>query len=326
MLAIQMERTGGPEVLNAVERPEPVPGPGEVRVRAQAIGVGKPDVLMRTGVYRWMPALPAIPGAEMSGVIEALGPGVSGLRTGQPVLVYSLRGGCYAQCVAAPVEAVTALPEGIAPNDAVSIPNYQVALALLTEAARGIEPATVYVNGAAGGVGSAIIQLCRLRGVQVIAGASSEEKCRFALAQGASAAVNYGSGPVADQVLALTGGRGVDLSLDHLIGPQFTDTLRMLAPLGMIVSFNMLGGWPQEDLFKAMRAQLNRSPAVRCFTMHSYDTQPERRQQLMAKTLALFVEGRVKPPVFRKLPLAEARSAHQWLDQRAVLGKLILEP
>jgi len=324
--AIRVSVTGGPEVLEYVEAPKPVPREGEVLVRAHAIGVGKPDVLFRTGVYRWMPPLPAIPGAEMTGRVEALGAGVDGLRVGQPVLVYHLEGGCYAEYIAAPADAVTPLPDGIDLDDAVSIPNYQVAWALLNEAARGVERRSVYINGAAGGVGSAVIQLCRHDGVAVIAGASTERKCAFASGQGANHTVDYGREAVVDRVLALTGGRGVDVVLDHIVGKDFTDNLRMVAPMGLIVSFNMLGGFPEKDLFREMRAQLNRSPGVRCFTMHSYDHDPEGRRRILDRTLALFASGAIRPPIHARLPLSEARQAHEALDRREVLGKLVLKP
>jgi NADPH2:quinone reductase len=325
--AIQLYKTGGPEVLEYVELPAPVPAAGEVLVRAHAIGVGWPDVLLRTGVYRWMPPLPAIPGAELSGRVEAVGPGVEGLRIGQPVLVYDIqRMRCYAELAAVPARAVTALPEGIDLDDAVSIPNYEVAWALLYEAARGVRVRRVYINGAAGGVGSALVQLCVLTGWQVIGGASSAEKCAFARSQGASHTVDYSREAVVDSVRALTGGAGVDLVLDHIIGPRFTDNLRMLAPMGMIVSFNALGGLPQEDLFRAMRQSLPVSPAVRCFTMHSFDGDAEARHRIATAVIELFARGAVRPALHRKLPLAEAREAHAMLGRREVLGKLVLNP
>ncbi len=326
MKAIRIDAPGGPEVLQTVDCPIPQPAAGEVLVKAASIGVGKPDVLFRTGAYRWLPPLPAIPGAEMMGHVAALGPGLEGLSVGQPVLVYSLKGGCYAEYNAVPASAVTALPAGIDPDLAVTIPNYQVAHALLTEAARGARTRWIYINGAAGGIGSAVIDLCRLRGLAVIAGASSAAKCAFALSQGATHAIDYSQESVVDRVLALTGGQGVDLSLDHLIGPTFTDTLGMLAPFGLVVSFNMLAGWPEQDLFRAMRAHLPRSPAVRCFTMHSYDADPATRQRLMQETIDLFARGSVQPAIFRRMGLGEARAAHELLDARAVLGKLVLKP
>src|SRR5690242_9568981 len=325
MKAIQISKTGGPEVLALVELPQPEPGPGEVVIRAHAIGVGKPDVLLRTGVYRWMPPLPAIPGAEMTGHVEALGAGVEGLPVGAPVLVYHLGGGCYAQYAKVPASAVTRLPPGIDLDDAVSIPNYQVACALLTEAARGIATKTVYVNGAAGGIGSAVIQLCRLQGITVIAGASSAAKCAFAASQGATHTIDYGRENAAARLLDLTQGHGVDLILDHIVGKDFTDNLKALAPFGLIVSFNALGGLPEKDLFREMRAHLPKSPGVRCFTMHSFDHDPEARRRIAERVIEHFAAGSVRPPVDRRLALAEARQAHERLDARAVLGKLILK-
>ena len=326
MRAVEVVRAGGPEVLETVERPTPTPGEGEVLVRAHAIGVGKPDVLFRTGVYRWMPPLPAVPGSEMSGHVAALGAGVHGLAVGQRVLVYHFRGGCYAEYAAVPAASVTPLPDAIDLDDAVSMPNYQVAWALLNEAARGIAPRTVYVNGAAGGIGCAVIQLCRRAGIAVIAGASSAAKCAFAHAQGATHTIDYGSESVVERVLAITEGHGAELILDHIVGPNFTDNLRMLAPLGLIVSFNALGGFPEKDLFRELRAHLPRSPAVRCFTMHSYDHMPEAKQRMMAEIIRLFASGDVRPPVYQRVPLAEARRAHAMLDAREVLGKLLLAP
>jgi len=326
MKAIQISASGGPEVLDYVDLPDPVPGDGEVVVRAQAIGVGKPDALFRTGVYRWRPPLPAVPGAEMAGIVEARGPGVADLRVGDRVLVYRFAGGCYAEKIALPAREVTPLPATVDADAAVSIPNYQVAWALLHEAARGIAPKTVYVNGAAGGVGAAVIQLCRLSGIDVIAGASTAEKCAFARAQGATQTVDYGRDSVVERVRAFTDGRGADLILDHIAGKDFTDNLKMLAPMGMIVSFNALGGFPEKDLFREMRAHLPVSPAVRCFTMHAFDRDPATRKRIAARTIELFAAGQVKPPVHARLPLAEARRAHEMLDARAALGKIVLKP
>ncbi|HEY1502680.1 MAG TPA: zinc-dependent alcohol dehydrogenase family protein [Stellaceae bacterium] len=326
MQAIQITKTGGPDVLELVELPQPAPGPGEVLVRAHAIGIGKPDVLFRTGVYRWMPPLPATPGAEMTGHVEALGAGVSDLRVGDPVLVYHLGGGCYAQYAKVAASAVTRLPAGIDLDDAVSIPNYQVAYALLNEAARGIAAKTVYVNGAAGGIGSAVIQLCRLQNIAVIAGASTAAKCSFARNQGATHTIDYGRESVAERLLEITHGHGIDLILDHIVGKDFTGNLKALAPFGLIVSFNALGDLPEKDLFREMRAHLPKSPGVRCFTMHSFDHDPAARRRVAERVVEIFAAGRVRPPIDRRLPLSDARQAHELLDARSVLGKLILKP
>lgn len=326
MKAIQLRAPGGPEALELAEVPRPTPAEGEVLVQAHAIGVGKPDVLFRTGVYRWMPPLPASPGSEMAGHVAALGPGTTGLTVGQKVLVYHYTGGCYAEYASVPQASVTALPDTVDLDDAVSIPNYVVAWSLLHVAARGIDAKTVYVNGAAGGVGSAVVDLCRLGGIDVIAGASSDEKCAFLRERGATHVVNYGREDAIERLLQITSGRGVDLILDHIVGKNFADMLKVVAPLGLIVSFNMLGGWPEKDLFRELRANLARSPAVRCFTMHSFDQMPELRQRIMSEVVSLFAAGKLYPAIHRRLPLAAAADAHRLLDGRQVLGKLLLKP
>lgn len=326
MKAILLRGAGGPEVLEYADIPDPVPAEGQVLVRAQAIGVCKPDVLWRTGVYRWLPPLPAVLGVEMAGEIVEVGRGVTGFVIGQKVLVYHFRGGCYAELVACDASSVMALPAQIDVDAAVAIPNYEVAWALLNEAARGLNPRAVYVNGAAGGVGCAIVHLCHAAGIEIIAGASSAVKCAFCAREGATHTIDYSRENVVERVQALTGGRGVDLILDQVVGGNFTDTLKMLAPMGLIVSYNMLGGFPEKDLFREMRANLPLSPGVRCFTMHSYDRDPAGRRRIETETLALFAKGAVKPVVFSRLPLAEVRRAHEMLDAREVMGKLVLKP
>lgn len=326
MKAIQFGTTGGPEVLDYVDLPDPKPGPGEVLVKAHAFGVGKPDMLLRSGVYKWMPPLPAVIGNEMSGHVVGVGPGVSHIALGQPVLVFGTGGGRHAEFNAVSTEIVTALPATVDLDTAVCIPNYAIAWCLLREAARGTDVKSVYVNGASGGVGSAVVDLCRHEGIEVIAGASSADKCTFAKGLGAAHTVDYSADNVSDRVLDLTGGRGVDLVLDQLVGPDFTDNLRMLAPLGMIISFNALAGLPENELFAAMRAHLGKSPAVRCFSWHSYDANPEARARVLGEIVDRFAAGALAPPIHATLPLSDADKAHEMLDARDLRGKIILKP
>src|SRR4051812_27683661 len=158
MKAIQISRTGGPEVLDYVEVPAPAAGAGEVLVKADAIGVNYFDTMIRTGRYRWMPKLPFVLGNEMSGTIAALGEGVTTLKVGQPVFIagYEIgnRGGLYAEYAAVPEKAAWPLPPSINAAAATTLTNYQLAWILLHHAARGVEPDTVVVYGAAGGVGT----------------------------------------------------------------------------------------------------------------------------------------------------------------------------
>ena len=330
MKAIQISRTGGPDVLDYVEVPTPVPAPGEVLVKAAAIGVNYFDTMIRTGRYRWMPKLPFVLGNELSGEVTALGAGVRTLKVGQKVFVagYEIgnRGGLYAEYAAVPEQAAFALPAGVGHDAATALTNYQLAIILTHHAARGVAPKTVVVYGAAGGVGSALIDVARQAGASVIGTAGSAEKCAFVRARGAEHAVDYSSEPVVERVLALTGGRGADIVFDHVAGKAFAEGLKMLAPLGMIVSYAVLGGMPESDLFAAMRANIEKSPAVRCFTMHTYDHMEEPRRQAMAQAVELLGSGKVKPAIAARIPLAEARRAHALIESRNAMGKIVLVP
>ena len=159
------------------------------------------------------------------------------------------------------------------------------------------------VYGAAGGVGTALIDVARLAGATVIGTAGSAEKCAFVRSRGAAHAIDYSKENVVERVLALTGGRGADIVFDHVAGKAFTDGLKMVAPLGMIVSYAVLGGMPETDLFKEMRGNIEKSPAVRCFTMHTYDHMEEPRREAMARAVELIGSGKVRPAIAARIPL-----------------------
>jgi NADPH2:quinone reductase len=326
MKAIQIEAYGGPDVIQVVDLPVPEPGPGQVLVKAHSLGVGYPDVLLRTGVYKWKPALPTILGNEMSGHIEVLGDGVTDLEVGQPVLVFGTGGGRYAEYNAVDTGLVTPLPETVDLEAAVTIPNYLVAWAMLFGVARAADTKWAYINGAAGGMGTALIDLCRSEGIQSVAGASTDEKCAFAESLGAAGSVNYSREDIAEKVRAVSGGRGVDVSFDQLGGPAFVASLDMLAPLGLVILYNALAGAPDEDLFAGLRARRGESIGMQCFSLHCYDHEPGRMAALMDAVVARFAEGAFAPPIYERMPLADARRAHELMDGREILGKLILKP
>jgi NADPH:quinone reductase len=328
MNVIELTIPGGPEVLRRAQRRLPEPAQGEVRVRALAIGVGAADLLIRKGIYKWMPPLPAIPGNEMAGVIDAVGSGVTGLAVGQNVLVSSrelpYRGGCYAEAICAPATAMYELPPAISPHDAVTLPNYQLAGALLHEC--GLRrPRAIVIHGGAGGVATALIQLCLADGIQPIATVSTEEKRSFALAAGAPHVIHRGTQDVKQEVMALTGGRGVDV-VYAIVGPGFTDNLDLLAPLGTLVSINSLGREPDADLFTELRRLLTHSLAVRLYSIHTLDQDRPTRRALMQRAIDLMAAGRLRPPKPTVLPLADAARAHEMLEAATTLGKLVLMP
>ena len=346
MKVIQMRKVGGPEVLEVVEKPLPEPAAGEARVRAQAIGISSADMLVRKGVYSWMPPLPAIPGNEMAGTVEALGPppttpalratppqagGESVVRVGQRVLVSSrellFRGGCYAESICVPAEALFPLPDAIAPNDAVSLPNYQLAGALLYES--GVrKPRSIVAYGASGGVGMALIQLAKCDGISGIGIVSTEEKRAFAQRAGIEHVLIRGKDDLRERVMALTGGRGVDV-VYAMAGPaaQFIGNLDLLAPYGTVISFATLGGpIPDADLFGELKKRQEKCLGVRCYSIHSLDHDRELRRALMGRAIELMASGRLRPPPPTLLPLAEAARAHELMEAGRTLGKVVLVP
>lgn len=329
MKAIVVRAHGGPQALELTELALPEPGPGQVRIRAHAIGVGRPDVLIRQGTYKWMPPMPAVPGNEVAGVVEALGPGTETVAVGDRVLFSARelpqRGGGYAECVCAPAEALYALPLHISFDDAVSLPNFQLAQALLFGCGSARPVRSVLITAAAGGVASAMVQTARAHQLHVVATASTPAKRDYAVSQGAGAVLDPAASDLADQVKALTGGRGVDLALDPSGGTLFIACLHALAPLGLAVSYNILAGMPP-DVFAVLRQLLGRSLAVRTFSMHTFDADVATRRGLMQDGISLMSSGAVKAPPATVLPLAEARRAHELLDDSNFTGKLVLHP
>jgi NADPH2:quinone reductase len=330
MKAVQISETGGPEVLQYVEVPTPVPGAGEVLVKAHAIGVGMPETLVRRGAYPWMPPLPLIPGIEMSGTVVAAGPGCSRLRTGQQVFVcareFKERANCYAEYIAGPEDRIYAVPDGVDLDEVAGLANFQVAWHLLNSALKGFQYESVLVLAAAGGVGSALVQLARSYGKRVIAVTSSAERAAFARAQGADEIIDRTQGNMIDETLRLTGGRGVDLVLDCVGGPQVTALFECLDRFGLLMLYGEIEGMASGNIIDAIYRPPWRSGAFRYFTMHTLDDWPELRARCTLEVIRLLHEGKIRVPIYDRIPLAEAPRAHRVFESGKVMGKLLLKP
>jgi NADPH2:quinone reductase len=330
MKAILVERPGPPEVLRYVDRPTPVPMEGQVLIRAHTIGVSMPEILVRRGEYGWMPTLPAIPGIEMIGVIVSLGEGVKSLRVGQPVFVSSRelpeRGGCYAEYLAANADALYLLPEGADLEGAAALSNYQVAWHLLNSAPGGMPYGSVLVTGAAGGIGTALVQLGKLAGKRIIGLVDTDEKAAFAISLGADGAINSSRESVTDRTRDLTGGVGFDLILDSIGGAGFVAHFERLAPFGLLVSYGKLDGPPVGDVLGAMGRRMGDSLGLRMFSMHLFDHDRQRRRTATEVLLQLLAGGKIRPAISLRLPLAEAARAHALIESGQVLGKVVLKP
>ena len=332
MKAILLTRTGDPSVLDYVEVPTPRPGPGAVLVKADTIGVSRPEALVRDGSYPWMPPLPAIPGIEMAGTVAECGPGGAAYRPGDKVYVSArelpVRAGCYAEYIAVPERALFRLPPDADLDKAACLSNYQVAYHMLHTATRGAPGRSMMIDGASGGVGSAAIQLAKIAGMMAIGLVGTDEKAGALLAFGADHAIVTGRENVAERVAAITGGEGVDLIFDAVGGAEFADNLAMLAPFGLAVFYGRWRGLPQENLVAALNGGrgYDNSTAVRAFTMHTMDDKPALRAESMNYLIGKLSEGAIRPLVHARLPLKDARRAHEMLEARQVIGKVLLKP
>jgi NADPH2:quinone reductase len=331
MKAFLLSRTGDPSVLEYVDVPTPRPKPGEVLVKADTIGVSRPELLVRRGVYPWMPPLPVIPGIEMAGTVAELGAGANRFAVGDKVYVTArelpVRAGCYAEFIAVPERAPFALPDGADLEAAACLSNYQVAWHLLHTATRGAPGRSVLVGSASGGLGSAAVQLAKLAGMTAIALVGSAEKARALKAFGADHVIDHSREDVAARVAELTAGEGVDLILDAVGGADFAVLLQLLGPFGLLVSYGKLIGKIEGNVVDALDSgpgYLN-STAVRIFTMHTLDHRPELRAQSMTKLITKLAENAIRPLIHARLPLKDARRAHEMIEAREVIGKILLK-
>jgi NADPH2:quinone reductase len=332
MKAILLSRTGDPSVLEYTEVPTPKPTPGEVLVKADTIGVSRPELLVRRGVYAWMPPLPVIPGIEMAGTVAELGEGTSRFVIGQKVYVTArelpVRAGCYAEYIAVPERAPFALPPQADLEAAACLSNYQVAWHLLHTATRGAPGQSVLIGQASGGLGSAAVQLAKLAGMTAIALVGTDAKARALKAYGADHVINQSREDVAARVRKFTGGVGVDLILDAVGGTEFANFLPMLGPFGLLVSYGKLVGAIESNVVAGLDkgpAYLN-SAAVRIFTMHTLDDKPAVRAESMNDLIRKLAEGAIRPLIHARLPLKDARRAHEMIEAREVIGKILLKP
>jgi len=328
--AIQVPRLGPADVLQLVDLPLPEPGPGQVLVEVAAASVNYIDVLLRQGAYPVSRELPYIPGVECSGTVESVAPEVTSVRPGQKVAVIGKHDflKCYAEYVVVDAEDITPLPDGVDMDDAAAMPViYLTAHFMLNAMAHARKGQTVLIHAAAGGVGTAAIQLGKLAGLKLIGLTSSDEKAQFALEQGCDHVINYKSEDVAARVQQITGGEGVDLSLNSVAGSTFGRDFEMLAPLGQVIWYGAAGGLPTENLAELVGAGFGQSKGIRTFVIYSLaNRDPTLYARGKQEMVALLAATKISPPIHERLPLSEAKRAHTLLESGAVKGKLILRP
>jgi NADPH:quinone reductase-like Zn-dependent oxidoreductase len=341
MTAMVLREHGGPEVLHLEQLDVPEPGPREVRVRVRAVALNHLDVWTRRGGPAFKVRFPHRLGADIAGVVDAVGPGATatvgaktvvqpGLSCGRcaaclgghdnlcrsyEILGESAQGG-YAEYIVVPEANLAPYPERLDfAHAASSILPFLTAWQMVVHKARVAPGETVLVQGAGSGIGVAAIQIAKLYGARVIATAGSDDKAARARALGADVAINYTTTDFAAECRALTGKRGVDAVIEHVGGEVFVKSIRAVRNGGRIVTCGATSGFhPAIDL----RHIFFRQVEVLGSTMGS-------KADLLA-VLDHVVAGRLSPVVHEVMPLARAADAHRLLEARAAFGRVVLEP
>jgi NADPH:quinone reductase len=321
MRAIQIVALTGPDdALREVDVPEPEPSHSGVIVEVHAAGVSFPEVLQTRGEYQVKPDLPFVPGSEVGGIVRSA-PEDAAVKEGDRVAAFCMLG-AFAETAVAPAWLTFPLADGLDfAQGAGLILNYHTAYFALSLRGRLREDETVLVHGAAGGVGTATLQVARGLGARTIAVVSSDDKERVAREAGADEVVRS-DGPWKDEARELSGG-GVDIVIDPVGGDRFTDSLRSLRENGRCVVVGFTGGSIPE--VRVNRLLLNNIEVVGAGWGASVMEQPELERQIGAAVGRLVDEGHVKPLVGARFPLERAAEALQLIDSRGATGKVVLE-
>jgi NADPH:quinone reductase len=324
MKAVRLTEYGGPEVLNLVEIDNPVPTGHEVLIEIKAIGVNYADTARREGQYVVKTPLPFIPGAEIAGVVSAVGDQVTKVKPGTRIVTLIESGG-YAEYALADERALIPIPEQLDFHTAAALPLQGLsAYHILKTMGRLEKGESVLVHAAAGGVGTIAVQLAKLMGAgKVIATASSDEKLALAREMGADVLINYTEPDWEKRVLEATGGKGVNVALEMVGGEVFNKTVKCLATFGRVVVFGAASGEQSRFYPSSLMA---RNQSVIGFFLPQIMRKPELLQPSLVELFTYLGAGKLKLTIGGVFPLKEAQKVHTLLQSRKTQGKLILEP
>jgi NADPH2:quinone reductase len=328
--AVMLTRKGGPkalDVLEVVDLPVQDPGPGQVRVRIRAAGVGSTDLIVVGGSYLFAPKIPFVPGYEISGVVDALGPGVEGLEVGQRVASLTVHG-AFGEMLVRDAAEFLPIPDGVSNRDAAAvILNYVTAYQAMHRVGKAKAGQTALVTGAAGGVGTAALQLLRLAGVKTY-GAASAGKHDTLRALGAIP-IDYRTGRLDKLVRALEP-NGVDLVLDGIGGPMIGPCIGALRLGGHLVAYGFMAAAGKlstaamfANIFLGSRLRGRRGSFYGITAV--YRKNPASFREDLPKIFSLLADGKIDPMVTKTFPLLEARKALELLAAGGVEGKIVLE-
>ncbi len=322
---------GSPAMLKLISEPISAPQAGEARVRVLASGVAYADILCRTGLYPMMPKLPFTPGYDVVGVVDALGDDVKGLSVGQKVGAVLPHFGANAAYVNVPAKLLVPMPEHVAAAEAVAvILNYLTAYRLLTETAKANAGERVLVHSAAGGVGTAVLQIGQILGLEMI-GTASAGKLKTVQQYGATA-IDYKNEDFAQRIRTQYP-EGIDIVLDPISGETTKKSYRLLRKGGRLISFGFMGstGGGKLAILPSILRIIGyglRPDGKKAMMFGSLPTIAEKEtawyQEALTTLFGWLANGRIQPIIGAALPLADAPEAHRLLETGAVVGKIVL--
>ena len=321
--AIMLRDFGGPEVLRAEPVEVPPPGPGELRIRQTAVGVNFHDCYVRSGLYRTLP-LPGVPGIEAAGIVEAIGPGVTGFAVGDRIGYVTGAYGAYASHRVLPAAIALRLPDGMDDRLAASVLLKGLTAEMLLRQVHRVEAGqTILVHAAAGGVGRILCQWAAHLGATVIGTAGSAAKAEVARASGCAHVILYREQDFVAEVKRITGGRGVDAAYDSVGHDTFDGSLECLAMRGHLVNFGQASG--PVPPFQVQRLAAKSNSLTRPILFH-YIAERAALDRMAAALFAVLGSGAVRADPGATLPLAEAARAHHLIESRQAEAPLVLLP
>jgi len=316
------ETLDGADALRWQELPTPEPKPGEVRVAIRAASLNFPDLLIVRGQYQFKPPLPFVPGAEFSGTVDAVGAGVTHLKPGDAVAALGGTGG-FATHACVDAARLLPLPPGFVLEDGAAFAfTYGTSHHALIDRAQLKPGETVLVLGAAGGVGTAALQIAKAAGARVIAAASTDEKCALCRELGADETLNYAATDVRAALKTLTGGKGPDVVYDPVGGDLAEPVFRSIAWRGryLVIGF-ALGGIPALPWNLPL---LKGASIVGVFWGEFVKREPAANAAGLRQLAQWYGEGKIKPVIDQRLPMSELKAAYARMGSRQVMGKVLL--
>jgi len=322
MNAIQIQTTGGPEVLRVVDLPIPVPGPGQVLIRVEAVGVNFIEIYFRKGQYK--ATMPLVPGTEAAGTVEELGSGVTGFKAGDLVASVGVLGS-YAEYALVPAAQLVKVPDGLTPEQAAAAMLQGMTAHYLAKSTYPLKAGdTALIHAGAGGVGLLLTQMAAKIGARVITTVSTQEKAELSREAGAAEVILYTEQDFLAEAKRLTGGKGVEVVYDSVGKTTFESSLNCLRPRGLMALFGGSSG--PVPTFDLIQLSSKGSLFITRPTLWHYIGTRQELEWRAGEVLGAVASGELKLRMEHMYPLANAGRAQDDMENRKTTGKILLEP